>query len=1573
MESRRHPRYPIALHCVVSQSRHDVVAWNAVVQNFCANGMLLVRHISAYRTFQQFCTERTSDLVHIRFSLPNENSSAHRYNLLGRIARFVEGGDGVGIQFENLLSQRLVSALINYQADRMKHQSAEEKKKLSRRPQFIEYCKDEDRILLAHRFYEMVKQQYLPVILSMLMRIEANYYALHDDSEQSRRLVDKLVANKTSIIRAFFNEVSDLAYKSLESYSDPNLHTMRLHESHLTSLRAVRFNARSEVEMYAVLRKISEKLSAITCWHDDAQYFLTPVRYFLMFEQVIGRAVGGLDEFESNMVADVFESVFFERMPKSYRLMAETIEKSIAQFSSSTQPMESVLNIHEHCESEGGEPKHHREDLSDRISGEDVFQSLPLPEISLEPMFPTALLNGRALTRSETNQNIRSTSLGEDACKEDGDLPLEDNSENDILDLDERSKKKNKRQTKNASVVDTKEELKEEVDCWGEKQSQQQFEAFQDSTYSSVIELGVKDKDEMDVDATSTIPKISPEELKDTKNSLLDNRENDGMHETDRQSARNDGSYRACSTGEDLSRFDSLGKYFLDRNVPVPEVETLEMSAAAGFMGFDRDSSLEDEKLKGIKPLNNLLERNKVLSGEDNKKYVFDALFNVTAVNTFAPKTNHQWLMFQSLELFDQESDDILSTYQYVRNMIAFLQKQLQLSYLFIDVRNVEQGTYSSAQLLTAMAKLLADEDDLVDSNICLYQQLQSLLRETYEGGKVIFIEQREAFEVFALLFRRIIEDQVFQESPWRFLVRKMHLLTMLMVIQEENFLQDKRLLRSLSESIYYLGKIAAFCHKDDATEANDITKKFTELFTLYLTQVAATPFLHFVELLSQTARQYMRNFHKNLSKQISLQENQQKRIYACLHLWKELRAIIADRQVPKPLLKLIHANWRAVLLKISLEEGRRSKRFRLHLQWLELLINLSEKRIKGRILNDPTFRKIKLHIEQAVGGEKELNTLFDWYFNKTIDVDVVGVSTEVFESLLGHRIMELVQSQRSLLKEKEEVKLIQSMPAYQVDVGDFILDQSEEGSVKMMVVAWVAFSKERFICVDKDGLNNKIYTSKTLLSQIENNALVILGDISLGVLERATKSVIGEVFSCLVKMSPYDLSSGIYTRSSFERYLSRVCSEVAVFEGQSAQMLLLSVDVKESASAPQRQDVYDFIAGSLIDSLNERWQGNLSLQDAEFFSGRVSLSSIAVLVTNAQVEKVGQFLQGWLKTKPCNECLYQEEMLHVSVSCGIVTIDDTCHQPTVIMKKAFTASRQAQELGEYQCIRSRKSIAAVENNVALLEAKADKHHMLKRYKASDYLHDVETIMDKSVVELHCQKIIPLKNENKFYEVLLAWKHEGEQEQITRSIAELVMVAQANHRAIHLDKWVLTQVFDQLVEACSKKVVRGVFLINLSSSSVVSEEFLDFVLTIFQKMPIPQKLIGFEIPQQAFAENFDQAYVFVNSLKRIGCQVLLDNFGASLSPLTHLEYLPVDLVKVDGYLTQQLINNSDDAVRSIHNLCRSMKKKTIASWVESQESFEALQSMGFDYAQGFHIEKPRPIKDAVFEAVLIEE
>ena len=112
-----------------------------------------------------------------------------------------------------------------------------------------------------------------------------------------------------------------------------------------------------------------------------------------------------------------------------------------------------------------------------------------------------------------------------------------------------------------------------------------------------------------------------------------------------------------------------------------------------------------------------------------------------------------------------------------------------------------------------------------------------------------------------------------------------------------------------------------------------------------------------------------------------------------------------------------------------------------------------------------------------------------------------------------------------------------------------------------------------------------------------------------------------------------------------------------------------------------------------------------------------------------------------------------------------------------------------------------------------------------------------------------------------------------------------------------------------------------------------------------------------EITESAAIQDIDETRGFVARVKDLGCRIAIDDFGAGYTSFRNLRKLGVDIVKIDGAFVQHIVLSEDDRafVRTLIDLSRRLKLKTVAEWVQDEAAAQTLQAWGCDYLQGAFI------------------
>jgi Amt family ammonium transporter len=112
--------------------------------------------------------------------------------------------------------------------------------------------------------------------------------------------------------------------------------------------------------------------------------------------------------------------------------------------------------------------------------------------------------------------------------------------------------------------------------------------------------------------------------------------------------------------------------------------------------------------------------------------------------------------------------------------------------------------------------------------------------------------------------------------------------------------------------------------------------------------------------------------------------------------------------------------------------------------------------------------------------------------------------------------------------------------------------------------------------------------------------------------------------------------------------------------------------------------------------------------------------------------------------------------------------------------------------------------------------------------------------------------------------------------------------------------------------------------------------------------------------------------MLMRRLREIGHEFALDDFGRGLSSLSYLQSLPASYLKIDGALVRDVVGNprSQAMITAIVQLANAMKLTTIAECVESEHISRAVEQLGVQFGQGFHIGRPKPLESVLKDMML---
>lgn len=142
--------------------------------------------------------------------------------------------------------------------------------------------------------------------------------------------------------------------------------------------------------------------------------------------------------------------------------------------------------------------------------------------------------------------------------------------------------------------------------------------------------------------------------------------------------------------------------------------------------------------------------------------------------------------------------------------------------------------------------------------------------------------------------------------------------------------------------------------------------------------------------------------------------------------------------------------------------------------------------------------------------------------------------------------------------------------------------------------------------------------------------------------------------------------------------------------------------------------------------------------------------------------------------------------------------------------------------------------------------------------------------------------------------------------------------------------------------------------LNISPDTTIDADWWAGIESLMLAHPgIAERLIV-EITETVAIPDLDEVRGFVNRLKTLGAKIAIDDFGAGYTSFRNLRALGVDIVKIDGAFVQNIARSADDRafVQTLIDLARRLGIKTVAEWVQDDESAQLLRDWGCDYIQG---------------------
>lgn len=184
---------------------------------------------------------------------------------------------------------------------------------------------------------------------------------------------------------------------------------------------------------------------------------------------------------------------------------------------------------------------------------------------------------------------------------------------------------------------------------------------------------------------------------------------------------------------------------------------------------------------------------------------------------------------------------------------------------------------------------------------------------------------------------------------------------------------------------------------------------------------------------------------------------------------------------------------------------------------------------------------------------------------------------------------------------------------------------------------------------------------------------------------------------------------------------------------------------------------------------------------------------------------------------------------------------------------------------------------------------------------------------------------------------------------------EFISVAEKSELILDIDDYVLRRAMKEFREICYASGNTITVAINVSATDIAREGFADKLLKIVDEVKFPAECLEIEITEYSFADTVNHTIDNICKLRDHQIMIALDDFGTGYTSLEQLMKLPVNLLKLDKSLVDNVAIKklNTDFVKSIIYMGHLMDTEVIAEGVENEAQLEMLRDLDCDFTQGY--------------------
>ncbi|WP_296444916.1 putative bifunctional diguanylate cyclase/phosphodiesterase [Rhodoferax sp. UBA5149] len=428
-----------------------------------------------------------------------------------------------------------------------------------------------------------------------------------------------------------------------------------------------------------------------------------------------------------------------------------------------------------------------------------------------------------------------------------------------------------------------------------------------------------------------------------------------------------------------------------------------------------------------------------------------------------------------------------------------------------------------------------------------------------------------------------------------------------------------------------------------------------------------------------------------------------------------------------------------------------------------------------------------------------------------------------------------------------------------------------------------------------------------------------------------------------ILHLARVDELTGLANRSHFYALLTQACASAARAK-VSFGLIFIDLDCFKPIN-----DAFGHEAGNVV--LREFAQRLQALAPVGASAGRLGGDEFALLLPGDSTEHMAALAENVLQAAR-TPFTYDGVEVTVSASIGISTFPENGETSPELLRSADAAMYRIKQNGRngYNIFSSSSPHALAQKQSSLarcLTIETELHHALhgpELFLAYQPIFDISTERMNAV------------------EALIRWRR-PDGTLVPPDV--FIPIAEQSHLIVQIGKWVVEQACRDLATLRCADFKNLKVHVNMAASEFMSSTLPQELRALATAFDLDPRNLSLELTEGMLMKRPDQVIPVMRTLRQLGFEISLDDFGMGHSSLALLKNLPISSMKIDRSFVRDLTYQSNDRaiVKTIVELGRQMHLDVIAEGVETASQLKILQQSGCTLIQGFLLSRPLSLAD----------